>query len=262
MESIYEMTPQRYGRKDGIIALLVWLCYVILISAYAAITSRLSMPWYIFVIVVIIFMSLLVVGVFIVVKIRKQRIVSIGFRKENLGKAIGFGLLISLIPIIFLAILPGIINGFNNVDALGLVVALITTFFFAAHEDVIFVGFIQTRLYGLFQTQVVAIGVGAILFALMHVPPWVINGRLDFGQPLTVVAAFLAWVILHIVFVSVFKKYFSIVPVLILHTIWNYSMNFAQLEGIIDFSIIAIIIAALVACFLYWQSHKRNNNLD
>jgi len=257
MGSRHRQEASEYGKRDGILALCVWLGYVIIISVYVAIMNRINMSWYVHDIIVIIFLSLLVVGIFIVVKIRKQRLASIGFHKENFGKAIGLGFLLSLIPIGFLAIVPGIVNGFNDVDILGLLFALITTFFFAAHEDVIFVGFIQTRLYGLFKTHIVAIFVGAILFAIMHIPPWIINGRLDLGQPLVIVQAFMAWVVLHVVFVSVFKKYFSIVPVFIFHTLWNFSFNFAQMEGTIDFSIISIILAVLAACSLYWQSYKR-----
>ena len=257
MDSIHKQEVLAYGKKDGIVALAVWLGYVIIVSAYVAITNSIAMPWYVHTIVVIVFFSLLVVGIFVIVKIRKQSLASIGFHKEKLGKAIGLGFLLSLIPIIFLAIIPGIVNGFNDVDVFGLLVALITTFFFAAHEDVVFVGFIQTRLYGLFKTHTIAICVGAILFAVMHIPPWIINGQLDIGHPLVIVQAFFAWVVLHIVFVSVFKKYFSLVPVFVLHTLWNYSFNFARMDGTIDFSVISIIIAILATCFLYWQSYKR-----
>jgi len=255
MESRYKQEVSQYGKKDGIVALCVWLVYIALSSVYVVITNLFSMPWYVFGLIVIVFCSLMVVGIAVVVKVSKQNLASIGLHKENLSKAIGLGFLFSLIPITIIAVVPGIINGFSNVNIVGLLLSLITTFFFAAHEDVVFVGLIQTRLYGLFKTNKAAICAGAILFATMHVPLWIINGRLDFNQPLVFVQAFLAWIILHIVFVSVFKKYFSLIPVFILHTLWNYSFNFARF-GTIDFSLLAIAFIVLAACFLFWQSYK------
>ena len=255
MESTYEQEVKKFGKKDGIAAICVWLCYIILTTAYAVVTNMMSISGNIRGVVGIILSILLAIGVLILVKKSKQNLASVGLHKENLGKAIGLGLLFCLIPITVIAIIPGVLYGFNEVDASGLLLVLITTFFFAAHEDVIFIGFIQTRLYGLFKTHKAAIFVGAILFALMHVPLWIINGRLDFSQPLNIAMVFSAWISMHIIMVSIFKRYFSILPVFIFHTIWNYSFNFARL-GTIDFSLIAVAIALIAACLLYWRSYK------
>jgi membrane protease YdiL (CAAX protease family) len=137
----------------------------------------------------------------------------------------------------------------------------VTTFFFAAHEDVIFVGFIQTRLYGFFKTDKVAITVGALLFALMHIPPWLVMGRIDTSNLLMGIGLpFVSWFIFHLVFVSIFKKYYSLVPVFILHTIINYSWNFAQTTTVlgIDFSLILFSLFVLAAAILFWHTHKQS----
>jgi len=137
----------------------------------------------------------------------------------------------------------------------------VSTFFFAAHEDVIFVGFIQTRLYGFFKTDKAAISVGALLFASMHIPPWLLMGQIDVDNLLIGLGLpFLAWILMHFVFVSIFKKHFSLVPIFIVHTINNYSLNLVQTTVVfgIDFSIIMLALYVLAACVLFWHTHRQS----
>ena len=255
MELDYKKEVSGYGRKDGITVLCVWLGYTILSTVFASVRSMLSLSWISSGIVNIIFCILMAAGVFIILHLNKNSIMSIGLHKMKLGQTIRLGLLVSLIPIIIFIIIAGIINGFNEVDAIGLLFVLITTFCFAAHEDIIFVGFIQTRLYGFFKTQKVAILVSALLFAFMHVPLWIITGRFDFSQPMLIIQSFSAWLILHVIMVAIFKRHFSIIPVFIFHTLWNFSFTFAQ-PGTIEFSWIGLALAALTACILLWRSYK------
>jgi len=255
MESRYAQEVSKYGKKDGIAAFCVCIGITVLVLADMAINNMISAPWYVMGLISIVRCSLAVVGVIIVVKVNKKSLSSIGLHKSNLGKAIGLGFLFGLIPITFFAVVPGVISGFAQVN-LGILFTLVMTFFYAAHEDVVFVGFVQTRLYGLFKTHRAAICVGAILFAAMHVPPWLLTGQLDLGQPLVIIQTFLGWAAIHFVFVSVFKKYFSLVPVFILHTLWGFSSHFAQ-AWTIDFSLIVGAVAVSAACFLYWQSYRK-----
>ena len=46
MVSRYEREVSRFGKKDGILAICVWLIYLIVGSAYVTVMSRISVPWY------------------------------------------------------------------------------------------------------------------------------------------------------------------------------------------------------------------------
>jgi membrane protease YdiL (CAAX protease family) len=261
MDSRYRQEVAKFGKKDGILALMVFLGYILYTLAFVAIRDMFSLPWLLLALVNIVGTSFPAGMVILIVLCKKQALSSIGLHKEKIWPAIRLGLLICLIPVLFTAIIPGIFGGFNELLIGALILNLVTTFFFAAHEDVIFVGFIQTRLYGFFKTDKVAITVGALLFALMHIPPWLVMGRIDTSNLLMGIGLpFLGWFLMHLVFTSVFKKYYSLVPVFILHTINNYSMNFAQTTTVlgIESSFIVLSLYALAAVILFWHTHRQS----
>ena len=261
MNSRYKQEVQKFGKKDGIIAIGVFLVYIITAMAFVALRGILSLSWQLNVLFTIATTTFQAGIVFAIVLRNKQGLASIGLHKGKLWPAVRLGLLVSLIPIVFSAVLPGIYGGFNELLIGTLLVNLVTTFFFAAHEDVVFVGFIQTRLYGFFKTDKVAITVGAILFALMHIPLWLMVGNFDSNNLLLGIGLnFMGWFLMHFIFVSVFKKHYSLAPVFILHTIANYSWNFAQTPIVfgIDFSLVRLGLLVLVACVLFWHTHNKN----
>ena len=257
----YRAEVAKYTKKDGVAALCVGLCYPIFMMGIVVLGDRLNLSGYLFLLYTIVTTSLMAGIIFVIVLRKKQRLASIGLHKEKMWPAIRIGLLFCLIPIIFIAIIPGIFGGFYLYHAGTIITMLVSTFFFAAHEDVIFVGFIQTRLYGLFKTDKAAISIGALLFALMHIPLWLMMGNIDMNNLLVGLGGpFLGWVIMHLVFVSIFKKYFSLVPVFILHTINNYSWNFSQTTTVfgIDFSLIMLALYLLATCALFWHTNKQS----
>ena len=175
--------------------------------------------------------------------------------------AVRLGLLISLVPLLLTAVLPGMMFGWE-LQPLGMFLfSFLLTFFLAVHEDVIFVGYLQTRLYGLFKSNVVAISVGAALFALMHVPSWILMGTLTFDYPLGIALMLVVWFTFHFIAVSVFRKYFSLIPVIMLHTVLNFSgrmWNVRTEEGGI-FGTLNTVILLTVACVLvhHMREHRQ-----
>ena len=254
MQTRYAQEVAKSKRKDGILAICVFFGFLLLSNVFPLLMSMIPMSDVARTRVLLVWLALLAFGVFIIVKARRQKLSSIGFHKDNLGKGIGLGLLFSLIPIAFIAIIPGMLHGFFELDLGWLMLTLISTFIFAAHEDVIFVGFIQTRLYGFFKTHFLAILVGSLLFALAHLPPWIYMGRLDVNQPLEILFQVVRWSAMHFVFVAIFKKYHSIVPVFILHTMNNLSNVFSYSD--MTLANISVAVSVLAACFLYWQTSK------
>jgi membrane protease YdiL (CAAX protease family) len=262
MDSRYRQEVAKFDKKDGVLAILVLLGYMLFQTGFVVIRDMLSLPGIFAILLnIVVGTSLPAVIVFLIVLRRKQGLSSIGLHKNKIWPAIRLGLLISIIPVLFLAVIPGIFVGFNELLVSVLLLNLVTTFFFAAHEDIIFVGFIQTRLYSFFKTDKAAITIGALLFALMHIPPWLVMGQIDTSNLLMGLGIpFLAWFIIHLILVSVFKKYYSLVPVFILHTINNYSRIFTQTTTVfgIDFSFIMLAVYILAAAILFLHTHKQS----
>ena len=217
----YKQEVSKHGKKDAIIVICFIAYFFVRAFALLIIFSAFEIPietrrivnW------TIIFVDILTV--LAIILIRKQSLASIGLHKENFWRALRLGLLFGLIPIIVLGLLQGVVNGWEFNSLVSGLLAFVTVFIMAFREDLMFVGFIQTRLYGLVKNDFWAINIGAMIFALAHAP-----AQLMHGIPMGVVN-FLGWLIfcffMHRAFIMLFKKYFSLVLVTTLHTLWNFS---------------------------------------
>ena len=222
----------KYGKKDAIIAICVVLFIIIPLGTpwvgdnLRPIQAILQFDWggFSYWAWPIEKVLITIVPVIIIILARKQGFVSIGIHKENLLPAMGLGLMFSLIPM-FWGLLPIVLYG-GGFGGFGLFITLLaTTFIMAVAEDIVFVGFLQTRLYGLFKSNMVAISVGAALFSFMHVPAWMIRGEISLDNFPNLALAIVFWFVMHFVLVAIFKRYNSIIPVAILHTSFNFFGN-------------------------------------
>jgi len=261
MESRFRQEVSKFGKKDGILAMCMFLLSVILTTASVAVGNR-GLPMS-FVLVHIANYTPVIFIVLIVLR-NKQGLASIGLQKEKLWPAIRLGLLFSLVPIMFGGIIPGLYAGFNQLAFGAIISGLAITLLFAAWEDILYAGFITPRLYGFVKSGWFAIPIGALLFAIMHVPTWLLMDRLYFGSwnyawlsSLQV----LRWFIGFLFYFAIFRKYYSIVPVIIIHTINNFMMtlvgNVPAPFGINDFWIIISGIQLLSASALFWHIHRK-----
>jgi len=227
MDSSYKQEVKKYGKKDVIIAVCAVLFFVAIVEMYEAIlhiapieletmpllVRRLEWP--------VMKSVFSIVPIVIILSVTKQGFVSIGIHKENLRRAVRLGVMLSLIPI-FWGISPMVLYG-GTFDGFGLfTVLLIRTFMMAAAEDVLFVGFLQTRFSGFFKSDKLALCLGAALFSLMHVPPWLRTGQLSFDNLPHFGIMIIIWFTMHFVFVAVYRRYKSLIPVTILHVSVNF----------------------------------------
>jgi membrane protease YdiL (CAAX protease family) len=90
---------------------------------------------------------------------------------------------------------------------------------FAASEDILFVGFIQTRLSGFFKSDKTAIYIGSAMFAIAHLPHRIMAGAIDE----TTITYMIMWFLMHQVFVSVFRRHNAIYATIVLHSLINWA---------------------------------------
>ena len=107
----------------------------------------------------------------------------------------------------------------------------------AIREDIVFVGYMQTRIYGLIKRDFFAIGIVGFTFAILHFPGFIVLNILSgesFGLDfrLMFVGMTLSWVIGHVLFNTLFRQFRSIIVV----TLFHFSSNFAMRGELWEYS--------------------------
>ena len=258
---LYKQEVSKYTKKDAITALCVWNVMCIIVFVFGTIMRTIYLGGTLQTVNLaqqFVFMLLCVV----VVLLKKQGLSSIGFRSDNIWYALRFGLVISIIPLLlYNGLLAGIINEWQLQPVRNILYGLLITFLFAAPEDVAFTGYIQPRLHGLVKIDVLAVFVGALLFAFFHICFFVaVIGVSEFNLILSPVMA--GWIGSHIMFNLIFRRYFSIYPVIMFHTFFNFAASnrlWLGAEHGIDETISFVILMSAViiwACFSHYRSKK------
>jgi membrane protease YdiL (CAAX protease family) len=259
MDSRYKQEVAKYGKKDAIIALCAYVVVILLALAMWAAWTNLELTAFQSEVSHYVLPTVVIAMVFAIILLKNQRLASIGIHKKKIGLSACLGLLFALIPIAF-AVLAGVLGGWELYTPHQMLYPLLLTFVLAAWEDIFFVGYLQTRLHGLIKNSKLAICAGAALFALLHVPVGFAAGGLGFiGIELALYLAFTF--IMHIVFVSIFRRYFSLVAVVILHTVFNFSAwhiwRTAEGDAMATWMGIASVVLLAAAGIWVFISHLR-----
>lgn len=217
-DSRYTTLLNAYNKLDGIIAVVY---YVFLLIAYYVsgviyaksniyLANQLSQVLVIFIILILI--------------IRKQRIETIGFSKNNIKKSLILGV-VSACVVFLINFIPNFLKGNELLPFSQLLSSFIFYLFvIALTEEIIFRGYIQTRIYGIIKKPSYAILLTAFMFMVMHIPFQMGIAQMDFttfvaNNYITLIFQF-SW---HIVFNFMYTKYNSIIAPTIFHTVMNWS---------------------------------------
>lgn len=103
------------------------------------------------------------------IKIKKERLISIGLYKGKWKQSCLIGLVLAAV-LFFNNCLSHIMNGASFIPAKDIFELAIYYFIVASCEEIVFRGYIGTRLYGLIKNQYLVIIVSGILFVIMHFP--------------------------------------------------------------------------------------------
>ncbi len=214
----YQEQIAGYGRKDGLLAVVVWIAVMAVYYAMGQLYAAKGVYLGVYV------NSALVVLCLALVLIRKEKPASIGLTRVKAVKSIVVGCVLGVIIV-------GANNAMNMVQGRSLAplhdMALDFVYYMAVislAEEVIFRGYIQTRLYGLVKNPVAAIMLGGIFFMLMHIPfqmGYAQMGWLAYIQlnSITLILTFF-W---HILFDFLYRKYNTIYTPAIFHGFLNWS---------------------------------------
>lgn len=222
LDGVVIMDQTNYKKIDGIFALLIvtfqFLGYItILILYFLDKLASINVAQYVLSFVIIVMMSIFMI-------IKKQGLASIGITSKNFGKSVLLGVMYSLIYCLIFATTHIIQENLKVKTDLLLIISNAFNFLIGVSlfEEVLYRGFINSRLSGLIKNKYVSTVLCGILFSLLHLPYRSIGygdlGRYFLEQYPYHIILFL----LHIIFQSIYDKYHNIAAPVVLHFFYDF----------------------------------------
>lgn len=222
----YVQQTKEYGRKDALIALILYVVMILEFVLMGKIFVQKSSPMtetYIFCVTSIV--SLNIIGfVFLLCSIRRQKLVTVGFSKTQAKKSFAVGMILFILVVLFGSIWT-IISGLKIQTNIGVIIMRIIYYlvFIGFMEELVFRGYIGTRLYGYFTNKRLSLVIVGIMFSLLHIPFHMVLIQMSLSEYLLVNWINLIYIfIFQFVFQWLYSKYNSIVAPTIFHFIWDF----------------------------------------
>jgi len=252
MATQYEREVEKYGKKDALTAL----------GLYALLFAGLIVSGIINSVLVGLFIFFIFIGSVIYIAVKsKKGLASIGIHKRNLLPALTMGIVVMLV-IFIPSLIRGLRNGYELLPALMLLLPLLLIIIAAAFEDIFFWGFLFTRLHGIIKPGKKIMVVTVFLFAVVHLPVSVATGQVHLFNIPHVISMLLAWFIAGIILLLLFKSYLSVFPVIMLHTIINFSFRIWVVEEGVGMNLGLPIIPFLVLFIGICLWNRRLNRIE
>lgn len=215
----YQNRISSYSRTDGIKAIGLFIfeflsCYVLgLLMLSNLSVSVLNAANYVFYLIQLIPCLLLVL-------VSGQTAASIGLHRNNLGKSLLFGLIGTAVFSLCVIALH-LIFGETQLELQQLPIFIVLSFaFFAIQEEILYRGYIQTRITALISNPALSTAVTAVLFLLIHYPvKWAVSGSFSF----TILSPFyvICLLLLHIFCDWVYRTTDCLYGSILLHFLYN-----------------------------------------
>ena len=215
-DETYLKEVSHYKKADGVLALTV---FVILMAVYYLAGQLRDLPFDAGIPVNLFFIALCVM----LALLRRQGIGSLGLKRKNAGKSFFLGLVPGLLILLFY-ILQGLVN--RRVFAPAGTIS--GNFFYyliviAFMEELVFRGYIQSRMFGLIKNNALSTAVTGVMFVLMHFPYQLGARDMDL---ITFISDNVFWFgllfLYHLLFTWLFRKHNLIIAPVIVHTMMNW----------------------------------------
>jgi len=255
----YKQEVSKYTKKDAMIALIyfIYACAVTFVFAFLATLPDMPLGDTALHIMSTVFV---VVPLFCIIILRKQGLESIGLHTHNLWPALRIGFIFSAIILMMNAILPWFFEGWDFLPFSQIMLFLFMAVTVSLVEDTLFTGFIQTRIYGLIKNDVAAVLVTATLFALSHIPSHVADSGIS-GFTVIVSFSMVFWIIMHCIWNLIFRRYFSLFPIMMTHIVWNFGNIgiFDQVGGhwISTYNLYVFMFAVVIWLIISYRKNRK-----
>ena len=214
----YKSNLRKYEKKDGMKALVTY-CLIMCSAFFQGWLYTTNANVFVLNLSQILIPLVLIAVFFCFFYCSKENIRSIGINSDNIWNSIGLGfaggfLLLGIQTALFM--IQGKSISFTSPRLLNWVIFLFAAF----EEEVLFRGYIQTRLFGLINSQWIVGIINSVLFLSIHYPvKWVVSGTVSFDVLSAVyIVSLLA---LHFFCDTIYKRTNCLWGAVILHIIYN-----------------------------------------
>lgn len=214
----YKNNLKKYVKKDGLKALIVY-CIIMCSAFFQGWLYTTNATVFILNLSQILIPLILVTAFLCFFCYSKKSIKSVGIHSDNIKSSIVLGftggfVLLAIQTILF--IVQGKSVSFTNPSLLNWMIFLFAAF----EEEILFRGYIQTRMAGLINNQLIVSIINSILFLSIHYPVrWVVSGIISLSVLSTVYIVSL--LLLHFFCDAAYKRTNCLWGSILLHVIYN-----------------------------------------
>jgi membrane protease YdiL (CAAX protease family) len=215
-DNIFAERVKQYTAEDSILALLLFIIFIIIYSVLAAIEAKLRLSNDNVMIMGFIVNVILVLVTTLFLKAKKQGINSIGLTGGKWKVSCLTGVILAGI-LFFMNCGQYLLQGNALVDGRRVIVLMVYYLSVSLCEEVVFRGYIGTRLNGIVKNQWISIILTGLLFVIMHFPYRMIAygiplQELTYGSLSWIADLFITHTILSIIYAKTNSLYGAILP--------------------------------------------------
>jgi len=221
----YEISVQTYTKKDGMLALVLFMIFIGLYCVVALLERAFTIIEDNILLAGGIQNVLLIIITLVFLTVHKQKLDTIGLLrgKWKMSGIIGLGL-----GFIFFMTNCGsyLLTGSSLIDVKSILLFFVYFLLVSLCEEIVFRGYIQTRIYGIIKNKWLAIIFVALLFTIMHFPYRMI--AYNMSLKMLIVDRLSWWVqlfIMHIIWNYIYAKTNSLYGTIFSHLISNLAAN-------------------------------------
>lgn len=212
----YGSNLKLYTTKDGLLSFVLFGIIIFMYSILAILDIKVKFVKNNILIMGCIFNFLLILITLLFVKFRKQNLDTIGIYKGKWKKSCCIGSILAII-LFFNNCGSYLLQGSKLIDIRNILPLVIYFFFVALSEEIVFRGYISTRLCGIIKKQWVAIIATGLLFMLMHFPYRMIAygmslKTLTINNLFWLIDLFFTHIILNYIYMKTNSLYGAIIP--------------------------------------------------
>lgn len=221
----YENNLKQYTKRDGILSFVLFGIMILNYSILAVLQTKFEFIKENIMLVGCIFNTLMIVITVLFIKLNKQSLETIGLYKGKWKNSIIMGIVFASF-LFYNNCLSYLINGSHFITLQEILMLLVYYFLVAVCEEIVFRGYIGTRIYGLIKKRWLAVFVVGILFIAMHFP----YRMLAYGMTLSdLTIKNFSWIIdlfiTHLVLSFIYLKTNSLYGAIIPHWMSNFAYN-------------------------------------
>lgn len=219
-----------YTKADAISAILIYIYILVLTYLFGIFIYKTSINNYMLnffknkdlykIIIQLPILTLEILPILLILKKLNQPLTSIGIYLKTIKKPILLGVLFSI---------PFFVNSIYNPPSIlhtnaytFILVIIYQLVFTALSEEIIFRGFIQSRLKGIIYNNILRILVVGVMFGLAHIPLLIISSDVSLLSLIEIILiSIIKRTIMHIYFTFIYYKSNNLISPIIAHAINN-----------------------------------------